>query len=176
MIYVTHDQIEAMTMADRIVVLRDGVIEQIGTPLELYNTPANRFVAGFIGSPKMNFLDAKVSARSGGAPELLLAGGERIDVDGRGGGLAPDAAVAIGIRPEHVALAPERAGDLALQVALTEQLGGNTVIYGTIGGQQSLVVQVTGQSAIARGDVVGVRLPPEACHLFDAGGAALGRG
>lgn len=75
MIYVTHDQIEAMTMADRIVVLRDGVIEQVGTPLELYNTPANTFVAGFIGSPKMNLVEARVTEVEGGNAKLFINGG-----------------------------------------------------------------------------------------------------
>jgi ABC-type sugar transport system ATPase subunit len=177
MIYVTHDQTEAMTMADRIVVLRDGVIEQVGTPLELYNTPANRFVAGFIGSPKMNFLDATVAAQSANGCELRLAGGERIDVPAAtAAALAAGTTISIGIRPEHIALAPAGADGLRMEVALTEQLGGNTVIYGAIAGQQSLVVQVTGQSAISRGDVIGVHLPSDACHLFgtDARGASLG--
>jgi multiple sugar transport system ATP-binding protein len=151
MIYVTHDQVEAMTMADRIVVLRDGVIEQAGSPLDLYNSPANRFVAGFIGSPKMNFLEGMVGSQT-----------------------AAGAPVTVGIRPEHIELADQ---GLAMKVALTEQLGGNTVLYGSLGGpngpQQPLVVQVVGQSHIRRGDTVHVRLPAASCHGFGEDGKAI---
>ena len=170
MIYVTHDQVEAMTMADRIVVLRDGIIEQSGSPLALYNRPANRFVAGFIGSPKMNFLDGRVSARSAEGVVVTLPGGETLDVPAAAGRASVGDAITVGIRPEHALL-----GDsgLPLAVGLIEQLGGNTVLYGTLSAQQPLVVQVVGQSAIRRGDTVRVQLPAAACHGFDAQGATL---
>ncbi len=173
MIYVTHDQVEAMTMADRIVVLRDGVIEQSGSPLELYNKPANRFVAGFIGSPKMNFLDGAVTSRSATAIGVQLPGADSTSssiVLPMSNGPDVGASVSIGIRPEHIAL-----GDsgLAMQVNLTEQLGGNTVLYGTLGDQQAIVVQVLGQSEIRRGDTVRVVFPSASCHAFAADGCTL---
>ena len=170
MIYVTHDQVEAMTMADRIVVLRDGLIEQSGTPLDLYNRPANRFVAGFIGSPKMNFLEAKVTGRDAQGLTVALPGGESLSVAADASKGSVGDGVTLGIRPEHVLLADS---GLTVTVGLIEQLGGNTVLYGTLSAQQSVVVQVVGQSAIRRGDTVQVQFPPVACHAFDAKGLSL---
>ncbi len=170
MIYVTHDQVEAMTMADRIVVLRDGLIEQCGTPLDLYNRPANRFVAGFIGSPKMNFLEAKVTGRDAQGLTVTLAGGEALVVQADPARASSGDTVTLGIRPEHALLADS---GLPVQVGLIEQLGGNTVLYGTLSAQQHVVVQVVGQSAIRRGDTVHVHLPPAECHAFNAKGLSL---
>ena len=170
MIYVTHDQVEAMTMADRIVVLKEGMIEQAGTPLQLYNLPANRFVAGFIGSPKMNFLDGVVAGQSGSGTDIRLGSGDIVSVTARAPRIADGASVCVGIRPEHVEIAD---GGLPMQVALTEQLGGNTVLYGSLAAQQPLVVQVVGQSRIKRGDTVHVRLPPASCHGFTADGKSM---
>jgi multiple sugar transport system ATP-binding protein len=170
MIYVTHDQVEAMTMADRIVVLRDGVIEQSGTPLELYNRPANRFVAGFIGSPKMNFLDATVAGRDTQGLRVRLPGGEMLSVAADPSKASSADAVTLGIRPEHARLANS---GLPVSVGLIEQLGGNTVLYGTLTAQQPVVVQVVGQSAVHRGEVVHVQFPPAACHVFDSRGHSL---
>ena len=169
MIYVTHDQVEAMTMADRIVVLRDGVIEQTGSPLELYNHPINRFVAGFIGSPKMNFFEGKVASRGVAEVVMQMQGGDTVALP-CANAPAIGTPVTIGIRPEHVEL-----GDagLAMQVSLAEQLGGNTVLYGTLRDQQSIVVQVAGQSAIRRGDTVRIVLPSASCHGFAEDGHAL---
>ena len=128
MIYVTHDQVEAMTLADRIVVLNDGRIEQVGTPLELYNAPANLFVAGFIGSPKMNFLDRRGER---GAGRARRAEGRRRRVHGPYG--APQGPkVEIGIRPEHWTLgAADQPGSLPGTVVMTEQLGSDTYVYVT---------------------------------------------
>jgi multiple sugar transport system ATP-binding protein len=170
MIYVTHDQVEAMTMADRIVVLRDGLVEQVGSPLQLYNKPANRFVAGFIGSPKMNFLTARVRHDgSGGRSRLALDGGGEMEMDV--GSAAGNDAVEIGIRPEHVELVD---AGIAMTVSLCEQLGGNSVLHGRIDGGQPMVVQTVGQSLIKRGEVVQVRLPAAACHVFDRAGKTIG--
>ena len=171
MIYVTHDQVEAMTMADRIVVLRDGIIEQAGSPLELYNHPANRFVAGFIGSPKMNFLDGNVARSTPDGVAVGLAGGNAIKLPIAAPAIAVGAPLCVGIRPEHVELA---ADGMPMAVVLTEQLGGNTLIYGSLHAQQPLVVQVVGQSAIRRGDTIHVKLPPERCNAFGADGLAVG--
>ncbi len=174
MIYVTHDQVEAMTMADRIVVLRDGVIEQAGSPLDLYNRPANRFVAGFIGSPKMNFLDGVIASRTLDSMVVRLQGGESVSLPAvPSGRIADGAPLCLGIRPEHIELTHQ---GLPMKVALTEQLGGNTVLYGSLGdgdNPQSLVVQVVGQSLYKRGDTVQVRLPAEYCHAFDDKGLAV---
>jgi multiple sugar transport system ATP-binding protein len=170
MIYVTHDQVEAMTMADRIVVLLDGLIEQSGSPLELYNHPANRFVAGFIGSPKMNFLDATVRGADANGLSVALPGGETFTLAANPAGAALGEAISVGIRPEHAVLADT---GLPMQVGLIEQLGGNTVLYGTLSAQQPLVVQVVGQSDIRRGDTVRVQLPPQSCHGFDGKGLSL---
>ncbi len=170
MIYVTHDQVEAMTMADRIVVLRDGLIEQSGTPLELYNRPANRFVAGFIGSPKMNFLEAKVTGRD--AQGLTRGAARRRDaLGGRG------CRQGVGGRRGHARHPPRACAAGRRRPAghsgLIEQLGGNTVLYGTLSAQQPVVVQVVGQSAVRRGDTVHVQLPAADCHAFDAKGLSL---
>jgi multiple sugar transport system ATP-binding protein len=173
MVYVTHDQVEAMTMADRIVVLHDGIIEQAGSPLELYNHPVNRFVAGFIGSPKMNFLEGTVAAHQADGLDVRLQGGETVHLPVPAPHIAVGAPLCVGIRPEHAELAEQ--GGLPMQVVLTEQLGGNTVLYGTLGAQQSLVVQVVGQSHYKRGDTVAVHLPPARCHGFGPDGVALVR-
>ncbi len=175
MIYVTHDQVEAMTMADRIVVLRDGLIEQAGSPLDLYNRPANRFVAGFIGSPKMNFLEGMVASQTANGLSVKLQGGEAISLNAFASSRALEGApVCVGIRPEHIELADQ---GLPMKVALTEQLGGNTVLYGNLGAtngpQQPLVVQVVGQSNFKRGDTVQVCLNPASCHVFAEDGLAL---
>jgi multiple sugar transport system ATP-binding protein len=170
MIYVTHDQVEAMTMADRIVVLRDGRIEQAGSPLELYNRPANQFVAGFIGSPKMNFLDAKLTDWNASSVDVAVQDAFHISLALRTPHSLQGGHVVLGIRPEHIELSPDGA---PLQVTLTEHLGGNTVIYGSLGAGQALVVQVVGQSAVRRGDTIQVRLPATHCHVFDSNGLTL---
>jgi multiple sugar transport system ATP-binding protein len=166
MIYVTHDQVEAMTMADKIVVLRLGRIEQVGSPLDLYNRPANRFVAGFIGSPQMNFVD--VHAREGGA--VAPAFGGTITIGGMNAA-AVGAPLVLGVRPEHVTLTPTP-GSLALPMTVTqvEQLGGLSLIYGTLPGETARVtVQCAGQVGVQVGDMVTAHAPPESCHLFESG-------
>ena len=174
MIYVTHDQVEAMTLADRIVVLRDGRVEQVGTPMELYRRPANRFVAQFIGSPSMNVLPAEVRGAEvrpfGGAPVALEA------ARGAGEGLA------FGVRPEDLSLAGE--GEAALfegPVTLVERLGEVQLIYLDLAGEAApgtpaaapLVAKLPGDPAVARGAHVRLAARPEALHLFDGAGRAL---
>ena len=170
MIYVTHDQVEAMTMADRIVVLRAGHIEQVGTPLDLYNRPANRFVAGFIGSPKMNFVpvtaavDGVVNTRHGTSATLPRSMSQ-----------TSGTALELGVRPEHLSLI-ESPGALALpmQVAQVEQLGGHALLYGTLpDGQTAFSAQCAGQHAARPGDALTLYAPPSACHLFGADGVRL---
>ncbi|MGO4573983.1 ABC transporter ATP-binding protein [Microvirga sp. 2TAF3] len=164
MIYVTHDQTEAMTLADRIVVLRDGRVEQVGTPLELYNKPANRFVAGFIGSPRMNFIEALVDRAS------LDVGGRRHGMTGIE--LAPGTPVTLGVRPHEVDITDVEDGTLALEITLVEQLGAETVLHGKthLGGNFTLTSP--GQGRFAAGDRVGLALPSE-LHVFDAQGIAI---
>lgn len=172
MIYVTHDQVEAMTLADRIVVLRAGRIEQVGTPLELYNRPSNIFVAGFIGSPRMNFLPATVISDDG---TLRLTIGEReVALPRAASGLAAGASVTLGIRPEHIDVLPDT-GLLAATVDLVEQLGGETFIYATAPGLPQITLRQDGQSRFDRGDAVAIRFASDHLHIFDATGAALAR-
>jgi multiple sugar transport system ATP-binding protein len=149
-IYVTHDQVEAMTLADRVVVLRDGRIEQVGTPLELYDHPANQFVAQFIGTPRMNLL-----------PAARLA-------PGPGAGL-PEGGF-VGLRPEHVRLAAPGAGVLQGRVELVEALGAETLIYVDAATGAPLVARQNERSALRAGDAVGLAFDLRDAHLFDAQG------
>jgi ABC-type sugar transport system ATPase subunit len=172
MIYVTHDQVEAMTMADKIVVLRAGRVEQIGAPLDLYNAPRNRFVAGFIGSPRMNFLAAKVAGVDGAgvrvtpnaAPNAAPESTAAIPVRGAGAGQA----VTLGIRPEHIELRPAGPGELALraEVQLSEQLGSASFLHCALPGGEKLTVQLAGQAGQRAGDNVEVCFPVRSAHLF----------
>ena len=175
MIYVTHDQVEAMTMADRIAVLRDGRLEQFGKPLDLYNRPANRFVAGFIGSPRMNFLAGEIAAIDAAGVEVALKAGGRVRVPAAAGGLAVGASVDFGIRPEHIRIADQEAGEVRLSVTLAEQLGGESYLHGELPSGEPVAVRLHGQTPVRRGDVVGLVLGDAGCrHLFDpTTGAAL---
>ncbi|MCR4522631.1 MULTISPECIES: ABC transporter ATP-binding protein [Bosea] len=167
MIYVTHDQVEAMTLADRIVVLQGGRIEQVGTPLELYNRPDNLFVAGFIGSPRMNLLPGRVTAS--GKVELGEGGHEVACATGH---LAVGSKVTLGIRPEHLALAPEGQG-LSLAIDLVERLGGESYLYGTAAGLPQITLRLDGQSEHERGHSVALAFPQQSLHLFDETGRAI---
>jgi multiple sugar transport system ATP-binding protein len=172
MIYVTHDQVEAMTMADKIVVLRAGRVEQTGSPLELYNQPQNRFVAGFIGSPRMNFVDATVTGRDDGGVQLELAGfgpHATIAVAIDPASAEPGAKVTLGVRPEHVEVLESSgsAGAIDLQIAQVEQLGGHGFIHCTLpADKRTMVVQFDGQTMHRAGSTVSLRIPPGACHVF----------
>jgi multiple sugar transport system ATP-binding protein len=169
MIYVTHDQVEAMTLADRIVVLRSGVIEQQGTPLEIYNRPLNKFVAGFIGSPKMNFLDVVVKSDKRDNATLDLAG-RSIELAGAVG-QAQGVKLSLGVRPEHLTTGDEANISLGkLSIIHVEQLGGQTIAYGRLADGQSLTVSLEGQRRIKAGDVLEAGIASQNCHLFDAVG------
>jgi multiple sugar transport system ATP-binding protein len=175
MVYVTHDQVEAMTMADRIVVLRDGVVEQVGAPLELYNRPANRFVAGFLGAPRMNLLPGRVLGVRGAlvAVEAPLVGRVELDATDDGRPLAAGDAVTLGLRPESF-----RGGPLAVRLELTvvESLGRETLAYGRPAGARDggedadVVVQLTQQLRLRPGEAFEARLDPADLFLFDAEG------
>ncbi len=146
MIYVTHDQVEAMTMADKIVVLNGGRIEQVGSPMDLYHNPANAFVAGFIGSPKMNLLGGEVA--------------DKYD------------ATTIGVRPEHFELSTEN-GEWSGVVGLAERLGSDTFLHVKVEGIGSITARASGDSGLGRGDRVWLTPPPERIHRFDTDGAVL---
>jgi len=171
MIYVTHDQVEAMTLANRIVVLNAGRIEQVGTPLELYNRPANRFVAGFIGSPRMNFIPGRI-----GADGTIGHGAAATPLSGVDTGAAPAGAeISIGIRPEHVEIVPDRQADSSVSVQIVEQLGGESYLYGLLPDGTALTLRCANESPVRRGETVFVRFQRTRLHLFDAAGAALTR-
>jgi multiple sugar transport system ATP-binding protein len=173
MIYVTHDQVEAMTMADKIVVLQGGIVEQAGTPLELYHHPRNLFVAGFIGSPKMNFLPAKVTAINEGGTTVQLASGAGLVVPVRPGRHKVGDAVTLGVRPEHMRLAGE--GEVAGEVMVVERLGGETFLYTQLTDGSMLIVQADGEIPTGVHERISIKLDPATCHLFDAEGLAVER-
>jgi multiple sugar transport system ATP-binding protein len=177
MIYVTHDQVEAMTLADRIVVLQAGRVEQVGTPLELYQHPRNLFVAGFIGSPRMNLLPAIAESVAPGKVGLRLPGGVALSVPVADGarGLAPGAEVTLGIRPED--LAPAGRGDAALagKVLVVERLGSESYVYLRTEGQQTLVVRRDPTADPAPDQQMAVGLMGRSCHLFGPDGLAIDR-
>jgi ABC-type sugar transport system ATPase subunit len=173
MVYVTHDQVEAMTLADKIVVLDKGVISQTGTPLDLYNHPANRFVASFIGSPGMNFLPATANA-GGDAVQVRLKGGATMALSPRAvqapGG---DQEVEIGIRPEHVTLTNPGAGQIDGVATVFEQLGNTSYVYvdSALG---QIIVEADQSVRIHPGDSLGLTLDPARAHVFDQTGRAWG--
>jgi multiple sugar transport system ATP-binding protein len=158
-IYVTHDQVEAMTLADRVVVLRDGVIEQEGAPLDLYDRPANQFVAQFIGTPQMNVVDTAL------LPALRAAVGAAEAPDGF-----------IGVRPESVIVKPAGTGALAGKVQLVESLGVDTLIYAHVGDKAKgvqIVARQNTRTKVHPGDMIGLDIAPASFHLFDRQGRAV---
>ncbi|WP_394779638.1 ABC transporter ATP-binding protein [Undibacterium sp.] len=185
MIYVTHDQVEAMTLGQRIVVFNGGRVEQVGTPLELYDHPGNLFVAGFLGAPKMNFLKAEVTgtgvADAGAGVTVRLAGGTVLALP-VAAQLAAGSQVTLGVRAEHIVLELTATGNaaegrLAAVVELVEHLGDSLIVYARPAGEQGMVTVKlgTGAAALKAGDAVSLSLPPQHCHLFDADGKAYRR-
>ncbi|RYC31161.1 sn-glycerol-3-phosphate ABC transporter ATP-binding protein UgpC [Lichenibacterium minor] len=171
MIYVTHDQIEAMTMADRIVVLRAGRIEQVGSPLELYHYPANTFVAGFIGSPKMNLTPATVKASHANGVDVVLPGGGVASIPVEPRNATPGAACTVGFRPESLSIGAE--GPLGGKVAVVEHLGGETLVYVDVGDGHLVTVKAAGSTSARIGDVVRLAVNTEEARLFDKDGMAM---
>ena len=167
MIYVTHDQVEAMTLADRIVVLDAGYVRQFGSPLDLYQHPDNKFVAGFIGSPKMNFLPCELLGAENGAAVVRVPGSEAITIPTIADGLPPGGNYTLGVRPEHL---KERGGDAHVpgKVIAVEHLGAETYIYLDNGQPEPLVVKSLGDSQARVDDTIAVGVPAGACYLFDA--------
>jgi multiple sugar transport system ATP-binding protein len=174
MIYVTHDQVEAMTLADKIVVLRDGRVEQMGSPLELYHHPVNRFVAGFIGSPTMNFIDVKVSAAGSDGVTVALSNGNTITVPVQADGVEPGGTLVLGVRPEH--LHPDGDGILDGEIMVVERLGGETYLYVQNTAARDLIVAEAGGSSTARThETTRLGFNPADAHLFLSDGLALQR-
>jgi multiple sugar transport system ATP-binding protein len=171
MVYVTHDQVEAMTLADKIVVLNSGSIEQTGTPLELYHHPDNLFVAGFIGSPKMNLFPTEIRAVGPQGATAVLPGGEMVTVPVSGAGVLAGAKATLGIRPEH--LRPSERGELSGDVVVAERLGGETYFYLRIPDHPLVVAQAEGGDSRRVHDRISLAVDPESCHLFDERGKAL---
>lgn len=175
MIYVTHDQVEAMTLANRIVVLSAGKIEQVGSPLELYEHPDNLFVAGFIGSPRMNFIAAEVVAVSNSQSTVILGTGALIRCDVNAVAANPGDKVTLGIRPEHLVAG---VADNAIETSVTfvESLGSSTHAYCAYPGvEEALTCELDGRMRLNNGDRLTLSLPAESCYLFDADGRAFRR-
>jgi multiple sugar transport system ATP-binding protein len=171
MIYVTHDQVEAMTLADKIVVLRDGIIEQVGSPLELYHHPINQFVAGFIGSPKMNFIDVVVTGTSAQGVTVKLPGDATITIPVSGAGVSAGQKLVLGARPEHLGVGRE--GALAGEVMVVERLGGQTYLYIQVTPANLFIVEADGDLPVKIHDKVAVAIDPKSSHLFRPDGSAV---
>ena len=174
MIYVTHDQSEAMTLADKIVVLRGGSIEQVGRPIELYQDPANAFVAGFIGSPQMNFVSAHVKSVDGGrwSLESPALGGARFDIEPRNGGACPSSELTLGFRPEHVTLEADMPASRA-RVEVVERLGNVSYVYVRCEGGARVTVEERAISPARNGDSLSLRIDARHLLVFDSHGRRL---
>ncbi|SCW85919.1 multiple sugar transport system ATP-binding protein [Rhizobium mongolense subsp. loessense] len=169
MIYVTHDQIEAMTMADKIVVLRKGVIEQVGAPLDLYNRPHNTFVAGFIGSPRMNLIEGTIGTSTDGRLAFEGAGLPPLELPLEAG-LAAGRKATLGVRPEDFLVGES---GWPAEVAVAEQHGANSYLHCTLPNGEPILVHQQGQSQVARGDVLNIAPRSGHWHLFDETGLRI---
>ncbi|MBS1254529.1 MAG: Maltose/maltodextrin import ATP-binding protein MalK [Deltaproteobacteria bacterium] len=174
MIYVTHDQVEAMTLADRIVVISEGRLEQFGTPMELYHRPKTKFVAGFIGNPKMNFLKVPcLSSNSSGVTLKLPDIGEQLlpveaDTVEEGGNLE------VGIRPEDFSLSDTDKG-MPMKVEVVEHLGGSTMVYGSVADHLNFCALLPGDTEVSDDSVVKLEVNPASMHVFNSNGDAMRR-
>ncbi|ANN57197.1 ABC transporter ATP-binding protein [Mesorhizobium loti NZP2037] len=173
MIYVTHDQVEAMTMADKIVVLSAGLIEQVGSPLELYHRPKNLFVAGFIGSPKMNFIKTTASPAPDGKVTVSLPDGGALTIDAGGARIGECQPVTVGVRPEHLKIGEPADAAMRAKLRLAEYLGSETMFYATLADGSDISVKTDGLAKASAGSSLTIGIPAAACHLFDDGGNAL---
>jgi multiple sugar transport system ATP-binding protein len=173
MIYVTHDQVEAMTLADKIVVLNKGGIEQVGSPLELYHHPRNRFVASFIGSPQMGFLPVSVTDVGEQGVEVSLPGDVRLWVPVSHQGVAVGGRLTLGVRPEHLSELGDGEARLTTTAVLVEHLGGETFTHAQTVEGHDLMVKGDGLSTVVAGQALAVGLSGARCHLFDEDNQAL---
>lgn len=170
-VYVTHDQVEAMTLADKIVVLRDGRIEQAGKPLELYARPANQFVAGFIGSPKMNFLPVQAQSCTSAELSLKLEDGSVLQVPCQHA-VAPGTPLVLGVRPEHLQVTAFAGTGLHGEVVVAERLGGETYFHVRVA-DKTVITKAAGDSIIAVGERVSMRFDTAQTHVFIPDGPRL---
>ncbi|MBU2514328.1 sn-glycerol-3-phosphate import ATP-binding protein UgpC [bacterium] len=164
-IYVTHDQVEAMTLADRLIVMDNGFAGQIGTPLDVYKKPANKFVAGFIGSPAMNFFDTTISddGRS-----ILLSSGESMKLSGQGLPENKGSTVTVGIRPEHFTVCSENEAQFHLRTDQVEKLGADTLVHGFFKDNGvSLTLRLNGIQHFEKDNLLPMQVAPENVHVFD---------
>jgi multiple sugar transport system ATP-binding protein len=160
-VYVTHDQIEAMTMADKIVVMHDGIVEQIGSPLELYDRPANQFVAGFIGSPAMNFLKGKVAVN--GSASFVGPNGVKLPLGGSAPANSDGKPAVYGIRPEHFTIADDGA---EAEIIVVEPTGSETQVFAKLGGEEVVAV-FRERHQFNPGDKIRLKPDQRVVHLFD---------
>ena len=174
MIYVTHDQVEAMTMADRIMVLSEGKLEQFGTPMDLYHRPKTKFVAGFIGHPKMNFLSAScLSIDSDGVKvELPAIGKQLLPVEPLKVNQGEE--LEVGVRPEDFILSETGKG-LSFKVEVLERLGGSTLVYGSLDKYPNFCAMLQGDANVREGELINLDVSPSSFHVFDANGNAMKR-
>ena len=169
MVYVTHDQSEAMTLGDRIAVLKEGVLQQVATPMELYQRPANKFVAGFIGSPAMNFIEGVIQRAEVGTRASGMCSFKGIDLtldvpcdnESRG-------RVYLGVRPQHIEVSSDGQNRPQAEVGVVEPMGNEQIVYVTLSGGDKLVAVAPPQAVIRPGDTVSIRIKPEGVHIFDA--------
>ena len=171
MIYVTHDQVEAMTLADQIVVLNNGYVAQAGAPLDLYNNPSDIFVAGFIGSPKMNFI--KVNAIDNAGSFNIVSDALNLETNYKN--LQNNAPYSLGIRPEHIEVCEQQKSDLKVLVDFTEQLGSETYFYCQGESIKQLIVHHTGQYKINKGEELHLRFKRDSIHLFEENGMSVSK-
>ena len=169
MVYVTHDQSEALTLGDRIAVLKEGVLQQIASPMELYRSPANKFVAGFIGSPAMNFIEGVIQRADGAGGKLGMCtfngAGFAIDVPCAGDS---GRRVLLGVRPQHIEVTGDGENRPKAEVGVVEPMGNELIVYVTLAGGDRLVAVAPPQEKIKPGDIVSIRVRPEGIHVFDA--------
>ncbi|QPC91787.1 ABC transporter ATP-binding protein [Mesorhizobium sp. INR15] len=169
MIYVTHDQVEGMTLADRIVIMNSGIVEQVGAPLDLFNHPENKFVAGFLGQPSINFVKVMATHRDGTDVTVTLPGGEslKLPIDpARAGDLD---GVELGIRPEDVSVSAS-GGGLKLTIDVIEHLGNETILYGHLVDGQTMTIRLTGQARFAAGQELLLDITAASVIIFDRNG------
>ncbi len=173
-IYVTHDQVEAMTLADRIAILDQGRVQQLGTPTELYEQPASQFVAGFIGSPKMNFLEGSI-AKGGAKTAVALRGEVAVETSVGAGTAQPGEPVTLGVRPEHLVQANDKQG-IGATVALIEWLGNMRFAYLTTDvSDEPLIMQLAQDQGAEEGQQIWITPDSQHCHLFDSAGRSFAR-
>ncbi len=172
-VYVTHDQVEAMTMADRIVILNGGHVEQVGPPLEVYRRPRTVFAAGFLGSPKMNFLRGEVAEITGDGVVVKLTGGGTAKAKVKGDGVKVGDSVTVGVRPEHLKVTPGDKGPLSANVQLVEDLGDHSIMHIDREAVDGRVLAKVEKVPASEGETVSFEMPPDDCHVFDSKGMAL---